>query len=373
MPEIETNAVLIGVVAALLPTLIAAYRRKFILAGIALVVCVIAGIYGQFVFAIPMAINFLVTALVLPAKPKPGEEPSASGDYRKSPARFAFLLPGIFWILTFTLFPLFYSLYLSFTNANMRNFAQGNFDLIGFENYAEIFSDGRVGETIVTSVFLSLGSLALTLVLGTLIAWLFSNEMPGLRFFRGVMTMPLFAAPIALGYLGLVIFNETSGPLNYAIRGILGPEAGVNWFIAPWPARWAVLLTDTWQWTPFVFIIILAAMQSIPSELYEAARLDTASTWTLFTRITLPLIAPAMGTVALLRLVETFKILDIPLALTGGGPGSATQTYSYYIFINGLKNFNMGYASALAYVLVIIAIIVTSIYFWRVRDRFEIR
>ena len=133
----------------------------------------------------------------------------------------------------------------------------------------------------------------------------------------------------------------------------------------------AVLILDAWQWTPFVFVIILAAMQSIPDELYEAARLDSTSNWALFRHITFPLIAPALGTVALLRLVETFKILDIPLSMLGGGPGSATQTYSYYVYITGLRNFDMGYASALAYVLVIIAIVISSIYFWRIRARFE--
>ncbi|MBC6937912.1 MAG: ABC transporter permease subunit, partial [Chloroflexi bacterium] len=117
--------------------------------------------------------------------------------------------------------------------------------------------------------------------------------------------------------------------------------------------------------------LVLAAMQSIPDELYEAARLDTGSGWAVFRSITFPLIAPALGTVALLRLVETFKILDIPFSMLGGGPGSATQTYSYYVYITGLRNFNMGYASALAYILVIIAIIISTVYFWRVRARFE--
>ena len=140
----------------------------------------------------------------------------------------------------------------------------------------------------------------------------------------------------------------------------------------PWAARFALLMVDTWQWTPFVFIVVLAAMQSIPEELYEAARLDTSSSWRMLTRITLPLIAPAIGTVAMLRLVETFKILDIPFTLTGGGPGTSTQTYSYYTYLEGLRHFDMGYASALAYVLVIIAIIISSIYFWRMRTRFEV-
>ncbi|MCC7206328.1 MAG: sugar ABC transporter permease [Anaerolineae bacterium] len=288
--------------------------------------------------------------------------------YKKSRARYFFLLPGVIWILTFTLFPLIYSLYLSFTNANMRNLNRG-FNVIGLQNYADIFTDLRVGETVLTSVFLTLGSLTVTLLLGTFTAWLFNHNLPGLRIFRSIMTMPLFAAPIALGFMGLVLFNENSGSINTILRTFGG--TGVRWLGEPWAARFAVLILDSWQWTPFVFVIILAAMQSIPEELYEAARLDSSSSWALFRRITFPLIAPALGTVALLRLVETFKILDIPLSMLGGGPGSATQTYSYYVYITGLKSFDMGYASALAYILVIIAIVISSIYFWRIRARFE--
>jgi multiple sugar transport system permease protein len=219
-----------------------------------------------------------------------------------------------------------------------------------------------------TSVFLCVGSVILTLLLGTFAAWLLNHKVRGLRIFRTIMTMPLFAAPIALGYLGQIIFNETNGPVNYLIRG-LGGE-GVPWITHPIWARAAVLMVDSWQWTPFVFIVVLAAMQSISDELYEAARLDTVSAWTLFRRITLPLIAPALGTVAMLRLVETFKILDIPLSLLQGGPGSASQTYSFYAYVVGLRSFDLGYASSLAYLLVFVAIIVTSIYFWRVRARF---
>ena len=288
--------------------------------------------------------------------------------YKNSRARYFFLMPGVLWILAFTLFPLLYSLWLSFTNARMRNFNSG-WDFIGLENYRDVFTDLRVGETVVTSIFLTLGSMALTVILGLFIAWLFNHDIPGLRVFRSILTMPLFAAPIALGFMGLILFNENSGSVNSILRGLGGQ--GVRWFTEPWAARSAVLLIDSWQWTPFVFIIVLAAMQSIPDELYEAARLDTSSGWMLFRFVTFPLIAPALGTVALLRLVETFKILDIPLSMLGGGPGSATQTYSYYVYITGLRNFDMGYASALAYILVIIAIIISTIYFWRIRERFE--
>jgi multiple sugar transport system permease protein len=284
----------------------------------------------------------------------------------KSRAKYYFLMPGVFWVLAFTLFPLLYSLYLSLTNARLGR----DTEFIGFQNYVNLFSDQKAGEVALFSAFLTVGSVTLTMVLGTFIAWLFNHDVPGLKALRAILTMPLFAAPIAVGYMGVVIFNEQHGPINNVIASLGG--APVSWITAPWPARFAVLITDTWQWTPFVFIVALAAMQGIPEELLEAARLDTNSAWRIFRHITYPLIAPALGTVALLRLVETFKILDVPLTLTGGGPGQASQTYSFYAYLQGLRSpFQQGYASAMAYLVVILCIIISSIYFWRVRARFE--
>ena len=295
----------------------------------------------------------------------------------KTRAKYYFLMPGVIWILAFTLFPLLYSLALSLTNARLGRPTE----FAGLENYGRFFSGvfspktSREQEVIFVSTLLTFGSLTLTLVFGTFVAWLFNHDLRGLKAMRAILTMPLFAAPIALGYLGVVIFNETSGPVNNMIRFITGKPAEVvpvQWITEPTAARLAVLFTDVWQWTPFVFIVVLAAMQAIPDELNEAARLDTRSGWAIFRHITFPLIAPALGTVALLRLVETFKILDIPTTLTGGGPGAATWTYSFLAYRTGLVSpFNQGYASALAYILVILAVIVSSIYFWRVRARFE--
>jgi multiple sugar transport system permease protein len=289
---------------------------------------------------------------------------------RKNRAGLFFLLPGVVWVLAFTLFPLGYSLGLSFTDKRIgrRNRPA---EFIGTENYASIFDNVRVEEVLEMTIFIVIASVVLSVVFGLFIAWLFNRELPGLRIFRAILTMPIFAAPVALGQLGMILFNEQSGPINHMVRALTGEE--IYWLTAPWPARFAVLIIDVWQWTPFVFIIILASMQAISDELYEAARLDTSSGWTMFRRITLPLIAPALGTVVMLRLVETLKILDIPYALTGGGPGVSTQTYSYYIYLVGLRNFDMGYASALSYMLVIVAIVITSIFFWRVRARYEVQ
>lgn len=273
------------------------------------------------------------------------------------------LLPAVLWIAAFTLYPLVQSFWYSLHR--MRLGRPTSF--YGLGNYVDIFSDDRVRGVVGVSLFLSAGGLVATVTLGVFMAWLFNRNLPGLRVLRAILTMPLFAAPVAVAFAGIAIFNETSGPVNRLIRALGGD--GVLWLSDPAIAPLTVLITDTWQWTPFVFILVLAAMQSIPDDLYEAARLETGSEAAIFFRITLPLISPAIATVAILRLVETFKILDIPLNLTAGGPGSATQTYSYYTYISGLRSFNIGYGSALSYLLVVVCIVVTTLYFRLLRRR----
>jgi multiple sugar transport system permease protein len=182
--------------------------------------------------------------------------------------------------------------------------------------------------------------------------------------------MPLFTAPIALGYLGLTIFHEEVGAVNTILRAI-GMITPPHWFSDPWLARFAISIVDIWQWTPFCFLVCLAGLQSLSEEVYEAAALETGSGWQMFRRITLPQLGPVLFTVTILRMVETFKILDIPFSLTSGGPGSSTQTYSFYIYLTGLRNFNTGYASALAYILLVIMMMIAMVFFRRLRRIYD--
>jgi multiple sugar transport system permease protein len=143
------------------------------------------------------------------------------------------------------------------------------------------------------------------------------------------------------------------------------------WFSDPWLARLAICIVDVWQWTPFCFLVCLAGLQAQPDQIYEAAVLETSSAWQMFRYITLPLLGPVLFTVTILRVVETFKILDIPFSMTSGGPGMATQTYSFYVYLTGLRNFNIGYASALAYILLAIMLPISLFLFRRLRQIYD--
>ena len=240
----------------------------------------------------------------------------------------------------------------------------------GLKNYARAFSDYRFWDTLEVTVMFVIASVVLTVAMGLGLALLFNRPMPGRRIFRSLFTMPMFAAPIALGYLGLTIFHEQVGAVATVLRA-LGMVNLPPWFSNVWLARLAILLVDIWQWTPFCFLVLLAGLQALPDEIYEAAVLDSSSPWDTFRYITLPLLTPVLFTVTMLRTVEAFKILDIPFAMTSGGPGAATQTYSFYIYLTGLRNFNAGYASALAYLLLIFMVAIGIFFFNRMRQLYE--
>jgi len=192
----------------------------------------------------------------------------------------------------------------------------------------------------------------------------------GQRFFRSVFTMPIFTAPIALGYLGLTIFHEEVGAVNTVLRA-LGMVHLPAWFSNAWLARMSIVLVDIWQWTPFCFLIFLAALQGIPEDFYEAARLETRSAWRVFRHITLPILKPTIVLVLLLRITDAFKVFDIPFTLTGGGPGTATQVLTMYAHRQGMRFFNHGYAASIAILLFLLVMGIILTLFKRLREAYR--
>jgi multiple sugar transport system permease protein len=177
-----------------------------------------------------------------------------------------------------------------------------------------------------------------------------------------MMTLPLFATPIAVGFLFFTIFYEEGGLIN----GLL--HLRVPWLSQPDWALVSVMIVDTWQWTPFVFIVLLAAIQGIPEEFYEAARLETSNGWAVFRYITMPVLQPTIILVIVLRIAEAFKVFDIPFIMTGGGPGASTQVFSMFTYRTARRFFDFGYGSALAYLLLIVVIVIVSMFFRRIRQ-----
>ena len=278
--------------------------------------------------------------------------------------KYLFLLPAVFWMLTFTIYPLLRSLWFSFLNYRLGR--QPEF--VGLDKFVKAFDDYKVTNSVKITVIYVLTAVTVEIILGMLLALLFNQKIRGQRYFRTLLTLPLFATPIAIGFLAITIFHEESGPLN-SFLGLV--NVNIPWLSNPNWALISVLMLEVWQWTPFCFLIFLAALQALPKDIYEAASMDYASQWQIFKRLTLPLLQPIIILVFLLRLIEAVKVFDLPFVLTKGGPGTATQVYSMYVYRTGLKFFDLGYASALAYLMLIVLMIIVVLFYRTINEIYD--
>lgn len=280
-------------------------------------------------------------------------------------SRWVFLGPAVVWILGFTIFPMIYAIVSSLYS---YRFGRRN-AFIGLENFGRLFTDANLHNALRVTLIFVFFTVSIQMLLGFGLALLLNREMRGKNILRAIMVLPLFATPVALGYLGITIFYETNGPINVLLRQF-GIE-NIPWISNPFWAKVAIILVDIWQWTPFVFLVSLAGLQGLPTEVYEAAEVDGADGWQLFRRITLPLMAPTLWLILLLRLVDAFKVFDIPQSLTLGGPGRATEVYSMYTYRTGMRFFDHGYAAAQGFLLLVIVSVIVSLLFGRIRTLYE--
>lgn len=284
---------------------------------------------------------------------------------RSKRIKYFFILPSIVWVFAFTLFPLIYSLTLSFFKVRLGK----PLTFVGLFNFGRILHDYKLANSLrVTLIYVAI-TVGIQVVLGLLLALLFHQEIKGKSLWRALLILPIFCTPVAVGYLGLTIFYEEGGPVNSLLMSLFNLK--IPWLSSPNWAWASVLLLDIWQWTPFCFLVILAGLQSLSEEVYDAAYIDSSSEWQIFRKITFPMIQPVVIIVLLLRLIESFKIFDIIFSLTGGGPGTATEVYSLYTYRTGLRFFDFGYASALSYLLLAIVMVVVNLFFRRIRQVYE--
>ena len=295
----------------------------------------------------------------------PGAVPEGVSTKDRGASR-AFLMPTVFLILALSIFPLLFSLVLAFLSWDLSRL-EGGVRFIGLKNFATLLADARFWNTARVTVFFVVGSVGLQYILGMGLALLLNQEIYFRRFFRVAFLVPMMLTPAAVGYVGRMLFNESQGPINDIIQQLGGPM--VPWLSNPRMALPSLILLDTWEWVPFMTIVLLAGLQSLPPELFECARVDGANEWQIFRKITLPMMAPVSITVVLIRALEAFKLFDIVMVMTGGGPGTATETVTMYAYIVGMKNGNLGYASAIAYSLLIMVIVFSTIFLNSLRGR----
>jgi len=272
-------------------------------------------------------------------------------------SKFVFVLPGLIVLVAIILFPLLFTIRVSFSDWDV---ARPGLDWIGSTNYLRLAHDTRFWESFGRLALMAVGSVLLQYLLGFGLALLVWREVRARRFFRVLFLIPMMTTPVIMAVIWRTMFHESLGPVNDLVH-LLG-FTPLPWLSQAGLAMTSIIIVEVWQWTPFMFLMLLAGLLSLPREPFLAAAIDGAGPIRTFLRVTFPMMAPISIGAIIIRLIEASKILDSVYVITSGGPGTATETSSYYIFIRGLRDFQVGYAAALSFTyLVIMAISLTII------------
>ena len=268
------------------------------------------------------------------------------------------LMPATILLVGLTLFPFIVSLILSFTDYSLLRPGQTKF--IFLDNYIELMKTDEFWIALRVTIVFTVLAVFIQVVLGVVFATLLHNENTNVSLLRTLYLLPLAITPIAATFTFRLMFNPSLGVLNYFMK-LLGLEPQA-WLASPNTAMLSLIIVDTWQWTPFILLICLGGLASLPSEPFEAAKVDGASSWQIFTKITVPMLYPFIGLALLFRSIDAFKTFDIIYVLTSGGPGILTRTLNLYAFKHGIEYLSMGYAGSIAIVMLIITIVVAQIF-----------
>ena len=267
-----------------------------------------------------------------------------------------FLLPGLFTLIAIIIFPLLFTIALSFSNWSVAN---AGFDWVGGRNWAAMAGNDRFWEAMFRLIPLAFLTVFIQYVLGFLAALVSWRGVASGRFFRVLWLIPMMTTPVVMSVVWKSIFNETTGPVNDIITGLgFGP---VSWLSETVPAMVAIMMAEIWQWTPFLYLLLLAGLLSLPREPFLAAAIDGAGTFRTFFKVTLPMMAPVSIGAIIIRLIEASKIFDTVYAMTNGGPGSSTETPTYYIYLTALRNFDLANGGTLSVTYLITFIVLLTV------------
>jgi len=279
---------------------------------------------------------------------------------KESQKKFALLMamPGLVSLIILVAGPLLYMFINSFFIKTLATPVPARF--AWFHNYGLLFTSERFWNAFKNTMVIMLFGIPIQSFLGLSMALLLTKKFPGSKIVVALFLIPVMITPVVSGFEWKIILDQRFGPLNYLLS-IIGLEPN-SWLAEPRLAMASILFMDTWQWTPYVTVILLAGLSAIPTQVYEASSVDGSSAWETLWRITMPLLKPIFTLVILLRIIFIFKIFDPVQILTGGGPGIATETLSVYTYILGFKNFNVGMSSTIAIVQLVIITIIAKLF-----------
>ena len=267
--------------------------------------------------------------------------------------RILFPLPAIIFIALLMVFPILYTLYLSFSNWNLTSGMPAEF--VGLGSYLRTLAEPRFLHALGRTFTFTFFAVAIEVFLGVAIAIILNRAFVGKSVAKLLLLLPLVATPVAVGIVFNLFYDPTIGLLNFALDALGLPQG--RWVSSEQTVMMSLVLVDVWQWTPMITLIVLAGLAGLSEEPTEAARVDGASEWQMLRYVTIPMVMPVILTATILRLIDALKTFDIIFAMTGGGPGYASETLNIMGFKYSFEYFRMGQASVILVVLFLVVLL----------------
>jgi multiple sugar transport system permease protein len=269
---------------------------------------------------------------------------------------FLLIAPTLAVLVALSIYPLVYAIKVSFqtdTSSGVR---------WSLQNFSRLVSDQFFLSALAHTLVYAVIALTVEFLIGLGLAVLLNRQMRGRSFFRATLLIPMMLPPVVVGVVWRLMLNPNFGAINGTLKGFGVNTEALTWTASPTLAFASIIAVDIWQWTPFMFLILLAGLQAIPDEPYEAALIDGSTAWQTFRNITLPLLKPAILIALLLRTMDLLRVFDQIFILTEGGPGSATETISLYIYRTAFRFSDFGYAAAMSFVLLLLTNSISLVY-----------
>lgn len=280
------------------------------------------------------------------------------GKYRDLFERWSFMMPAMLVLAIMLAYPIFYTIEISFARFDMTAFGAG--DWVGWENYREVIQDYRFWESLHVTLRYLVIALPLQVTLGFGIAFLINAQWRGRNILRALFIIPMVVAPVVAGGMWRMILDPLWGILNYWL-GFVGIGAR-DWFGDPDLAMAAIIIIDTWRWTPFIVLIATAALLALPKDVFEAAKIDGANWWSMLWSVAVPLLLPVIAATFVIRWLGAVKMFDIVLASTYGGPGKATSVINLFIYEEAFRSLRFAESAAMAVIVLALTMILTAIF-----------
>jgi multiple sugar transport system permease protein len=273
-------------------------------------------------------------------------------SYADSSIRWIYPLPAILFVALLMVFPVLYTTYISLTNWTLTSGTAPS--LVGLENYGRVLVEPRFLQALWRTIAFTFSAVALETVLGVTAALLLNRAFVGRSVVKLLLLLPLVATPVAVGIVFNLFYDPTIGLANYVLESLGLP--GSSWISHADTVLLSLVLVDVWQWTPMITLIVLAGLAALSDEPAEAARIDGANEWQIIRLITIPMVMPVIITAVILRLIDALKTFDIIFAMTGGGPGYASETLNIIGYRYSFEYFRMGQAAVILMMLFLIVL-----------------